>query len=79
MLLCIGTKGQGPFYFCTITVFWEVKTVANSKRTKITLACTECKHRNYFLTKEKKAHPDRMELSKYCRFCKKHTPHKETK
>ncbi|MBQ7174703.1 MAG: 50S ribosomal protein L33 [Lachnospiraceae bacterium] len=53
--------------------------MANSKRTKITLACTECKQRNYFLTKEKKNHPDRMEVSKYCRFCKKHTPHKETK
>ena len=27
----------------------------------------------------KKAHPDRMETKKYCRFCKKHTMHKETK
>ena len=48
-------------------------------RTKITLACTECKRRNYDLTKDKKAHPDRMETKKYCRFCKKHTLHKETK
>jgi large subunit ribosomal protein L33 len=23
--------------------------------------------------------PDRMEIKKYCRFCKKHTVHKETK
>ena len=30
-------------------------------------------------TKDKKAHPDRMETKKYCRFCKKHTTHKETK
>lgn len=50
-----------------------------TKRTKIILACTECKQRNYFLTKEKKLHPERMEVNKYCRFCKKHTPHKETK
>ncbi len=48
-------------------------------RTKITLACTECKQRNYDLTKDKKTHPDRMEVRKYCRFCKKHTLHKETK
>ena len=48
-------------------------------RTKITLACTECKNRNYNLTKDKKAHPDRMETKKYCRFCKTHTMHKETK
>ena len=48
-------------------------------RTKITLACTECKQRNYNTTKEKKNHPDRMETKKYCRFCKAHTVHKETK
>ena len=48
-------------------------------RTKITLACTECKQRNYNMTKDKKSHPDRMETKKYCRFCKTHTLHKETK
>ena len=48
-------------------------------RTKITLACTECKQRNYNTTKEKKLHTDRMETKKYCRFCKTHTLHKETK
>lgn len=48
-------------------------------RTKITLACTECKHRNYNTTKDKKNHPERMETKKYCRFCKTHTLHKETK
>ena len=48
-------------------------------RTKITLACTECKQRNYNMTKDKKTHPDRMETKKYCRFCKSHTLHKETK
>ncbi len=48
-------------------------------RVKITLACTECKQRNYNMTKEKKNHPDRMETKKYCRFCKRHTLHKETK
>ncbi len=48
-------------------------------RTKITLACTECKRRNYDSTKEKKNHPDRMEVKKYCPFCRRHTLHKETK
>ena len=48
-------------------------------RTKITLACTECKQRNYNTTKDKKTMTDRMEIKKYCRFCKKHTLHKETK
>ena len=48
-------------------------------RVKITLACQECKQRNYNTTKNKKNDPDRIEVSKYCRFCKKHTAHKETK
>ena len=29
--------------------------------------------------KNKKNDPDRIEFSKYCKFCKKHTLHKETK
>jgi len=48
-------------------------------RTKITLACQDCKQRNYNTMKEKKNHPDRMEIKKYCRFCNKHTAHRETK
>ena len=48
-------------------------------RTRITLACTECKNRNYDTTKDKKTHPDRVEMNKYCPFCKKHTLQKETK
>ena len=47
-------------------------------RVRVTLACTECKQRNY-TTKNKKNNPDRIELQKYCKFCKKHTTHKETK
>ncbi|MBI2413397.1 MAG: 50S ribosomal protein L33 [Deltaproteobacteria bacterium] len=45
----------------------------------ITLACTECKRRNYSTTKNKKTIPDRLEIKKFCKFCKKHTVHKETK
>ena len=48
-------------------------------RDKITLTCTECKNRNYNTTKNKKNNPDRIEMQKYCKFCKKHTTHKETK
>lgn len=48
-------------------------------RTRITLECTECKQRNYNTTKDKKTHPDRVETKKYCKFCQKHTLHKETK
>jgi large subunit ribosomal protein L33 len=45
----------------------------------ITLACTECKSRNYVTTKNKKNDPERMELRKYCPRCREHRPHRETK
>jgi len=48
-------------------------------RELITLACGECKRRNYNSDKNKRKHPDRVEFKKYCRFCKKHTAHKETR
>ena len=41
----------------------------------ITLVCTECKRRNYTTTREKKT--PSLSLKKYCRFCRKHTFHKE--
>lgn len=43
---------------------------ANGKRVKITLACTECKQRNYNTMKNKQNTPDRLEMNKYCRFCR---------
>ncbi|SDZ23219.1 MULTISPECIES: 50S ribosomal protein L33 [Tindallia] len=48
-------------------------------RVKVTLACTECKRRNYHTMKNKKNDPDRMELKKYCKFDRCHTLHRETK
>ncbi len=48
-------------------------------RVIITMECTECKRRNYSTTKNKREHRERLELSKYCRFCRKHTAHKESK
>ncbi|MBI5137194.1 MAG: 50S ribosomal protein L33 [Nitrospirae bacterium] len=45
----------------------------------ITLACGDCKRRNYSTMKNKRNNPDRLELAKYCRFCRKHTEHRETK
>lgn len=51
----------------------------NQVRVKITLACSECKQRNYDTKKNKKNDPDRLEMNKFCPFCRKHTPHKETK
>ena len=38
-------------------------------RVAITLACTECKRRNYQTKKSKRNTPDRVEFKKYCRWC----------
>ncbi|MEG1009226.1 MAG: 50S ribosomal protein L33 [Clostridia bacterium] len=48
-------------------------------RENITIACNECKQRNYETSKNKQKNPDRIEIEKFCKFCKKHTIHKETK
>ncbi len=48
-------------------------------RELVTLACTECKRRNYFSNKNKRNDPDRIELMKYCKWCGKHTLHRETR
>ncbi|MBU1862381.1 MAG: 50S ribosomal protein L33 [Candidatus Omnitrophica bacterium] len=45
----------------------------------ITLACSECKRRNYSTKKDKKAHPDKIEMKKFCKFDRKRTVHKEIK
>ena len=42
-------------------------------RPKITLACTECKERNYITKKNRRNNPDRMEMAKFCPRCRKHT------
>lgn len=48
-------------------------------REKITLACNDCKRRNYDTVKSKRNSPDRVELKKYCRWCACHTVHRETR
>ena len=48
-------------------------------RININLACEECKRRNYTTYKNKRNDPDRLELRKYCRWCGKHTAHREAK
>jgi len=45
----------------------------------ITLACNECKRRNYSTTKNKKKTTERLELRKFCPWCRTHTPHRESK
>ncbi|MBI5572812.1 MAG: 50S ribosomal protein L33 [Desulfomonile tiedjei] len=45
----------------------------------VTLACSDCKRRNYSTTKNKKKTPDKLQFKKYCSYCRTHTLHRETK
>ena len=54
-----------------ISVKREVPTNAREDHTGL--------QRNYLTKKNKKNDPDRLEMNKYCRFCRKHTLHRETR
>ncbi len=45
----------------------------------IKLACTNCKRVNYWTRKNKKLVERKIELKKWCKWCKKNTIHKEAK
>ena len=47
-------------------------------REYVWLECTSCGERNYRTQKETRG-ADRLELKKYCRRERKHTPHKESR
>jgi large subunit ribosomal protein L33 len=55
-----------------------VNELAGERGTRIptTLACSVCKARNYKTTKQP---AQVIELKKFCKQCKQHTLHKETK
>jgi large subunit ribosomal protein L33 len=58
------------------------KTMASKSadvRPKITLACTECKERNYITKKNRRNDPDRLEMKKFCPRDGRHTVHRETR
>jgi len=48
-------------------------------RPKITLACTECKERNYITKKNRRNDPDRISLRKYDPIIRRHVEFKETR
>ena len=51
----------------------------NDLRPKITMACQDCKERNYITRKNRRNDPDRLEFKKHCPRCNAHTIHRETR
>lgn len=45
----------------------------------IKMECSGCKKINYQSTRNKKTLKTRLQMKKYCKTCKKHLMHKETK
>jgi large subunit ribosomal protein L33 len=56
-----------------------VASKSSDVRPKITMACVDCKERNYITKKNRRNNPDRLELSKFCPRCTKQTTHRETR
>lgn len=57
-------------------------TMAKKKKGNVELValkCEECGRRNYTTQKNRKNTTAKFEFSKYCKFDRKHTLHKETK
>jgi len=48
-------------------------------RELVTLACNECKRRNYTTKKNGRLHSGRVEFKKFCPKCNGRTNHKETR
>ena len=58
-----------------------------TKRILITIECTECRQNDnqrtpgvsrYLTSKNRRNTPDKLEITKHCRYCNKHTVHIET-
>ncbi|MBI2627940.1 MAG: 50S ribosomal protein L33 [Candidatus Niyogibacteria bacterium] len=45
----------------------------------IKIQCGACKRVNYWSRKNKKKVERKIELKKFCKWCRKHTAHKESK
>jgi large subunit ribosomal protein L33 len=72
-------RALGPGFSSVTTSRNEEKMARGDVRIAVTLACEDCKRRNYQTNKSRRNSPDRVELRKFCRWCGHHTAHKETR
>jgi large subunit ribosomal protein L33 len=71
-----------------VKIYNRIMAKPKGARLVITLECTDCRTAEnkrsagvsrYTTMKNRKNTPDRLELKKFCRYCNKHTTHKEIK
>jgi large subunit ribosomal protein L33 len=62
-------------------VFLTLKAIGKimSQQHLIKLTCSDCKRINYWSRKNKKQVERKIELKKYCKWCRKQVVHKEAK
>ena len=88
--LCVATacplvhvRGGAPEDIVSASTFPKEQVAVASKSTdvrpKITMACVDCKDRNYITKKNRRNNPDRLAFNKFCPKCGKHTEHRETR
>lgn len=53
--------------------------MGKGKENLLRLKCIKCGQKNYYTSKNKKKVERKLEMKKFCRWCKKHTAHKEVK
>jgi large subunit ribosomal protein L33 len=75
---------RGGSFFCPGAsadhIFTTERRMARGDvRIAVTLACEQCKRRNYQTNKSKRNNPDRITLRKFCKWCRAHTSHRETR
>ena len=78
------TRRATPVARRQITEYFPKEQVAVASkstdvRPKITMACVDCKDRNYITKKNRRNNPDRLAMNKFCPKCGKHTEHRETR
>ncbi|MCP6719458.1 MAG: 50S ribosomal protein L33 [Patescibacteria group bacterium] len=50
-----------------------------TKKPFVKMGCSECKRINYYTRRSKKMAEAKLELKKFCKWCRKHTLHKQKK
>ncbi len=53
--------------------------MAKDKRSMLELKCEECGSLNYWTEKNRDNTKEKLSLKKFCRHCRKHTLHNETR
>ena len=79
--ILVGNRVRGAAVFYRLRYPPEVlrEMARGEVRIAVTLACEDCKRRNYQTDKNRRNDPDRIEMRKFCRWCGHHTAHKETR